>query len=105
METNYAIVLITSPKDRAKDIAKFIVEQKLGACVNIVKDVDSIYWWQGKIEESEESLLIVKTIKQNIVLLIEKVKEIHPYSVPEIISLNIESGIESYLKWIDDSIG
>jgi len=105
MESNYAIVLITTPKDKAKDIAKFIVQEKLGACVNIISGVESIYWWKGEIETSEESLLIVKTLKEKIVLLIEKVKAIHPYTVPEIVSLNIESGIESYLKWIEDSIG
>lgn len=105
MGSNYAIVLITTPKEKAKDIARFIVEEKLGACVNVVSKVESIYWWQGQIETSEESLLIVKTLKEKIVLLIEKVKTIHPYTVPEIISVDIESGIESYLKWIEDSIG
>lgn len=105
MGSNYAIVLITTPKEKAKDIARFIVEEKLGACVNVVSKVESIYWWQGQIETSEESLLIVKTLKEKIVFLIEKVKTIHPYTVPEIISVDIESGIESYLKWIEDSIG
>jgi periplasmic divalent cation tolerance protein len=105
MGSNYAIVLITTPKEKAKDIARFIVEEKLGACVNIVSKVESIYWWKGQIETSEESLLIVKTLKEKIVLLIEKVKAIHPYTIPEIISVDIETGIESYLKWIEDSIG
>lgn len=104
MEQKYSIVFITAPKDRAKDIAKFIIENKLGSCVNIMP-VESIYWWKDEIESSEEHLLIVKTLKEKIVLLIEKVKEIHPYTVPEIISINIESGIESYLKWIEESIG
>lgn len=104
MEQKYSIVFITAPKDKSKDIARFIIEQKLGACVNIMP-VESIYWWKNDIETSEEHLLIVKTLKEKIVLLIEKVKEIHPYTVPEIISINIESGMESYLKWIEDSIG
>jgi len=76
MESNYAIVLITTPKDKAKDIAKFIVQEKLGACVNIISGVESIYWWKGEIETSEESLLIVKTLKEKIVTFDRKVKAI-----------------------------
>jgi len=100
----YRVVFITTPTDKGEEIARYLVENKLAACVNIVQKVKSIYWWQGKIEEDSESLLIVKTSDGKVDELIEKVREIHPYTVPEIISLNIEEGNPDYLKWIDESL-
>jgi len=103
MEFKYCVVLITTPPEEAKKIANLIVEKKLGACTNVVKDIDSIYWWQGKIEKDRESLLIVKTRTDLFEKLKEEVKKVHPYTVPEIIALPIIAGNEDYLKWIDKS--
>jgi len=101
---NYRVVFITTPLEKGEEIARYLVENKLAACVNIVQKVKSIYWWQGKIEEDAEALLIVKTSTDKIKELITKVKEIHPYTVPEIISLKIEEGNPDYLKWINESL-
>ncbi len=100
----HRVVLITTPTDKGEEIARYLVENKLAACVNIVQKIKSIYWWQGKIEEDAESLLIVKTSDEKMDELIEKVRAIHPYTVPEIISLKIEEGNPDYLKWIEESL-
>ncbi|OYT52350.1 MAG: cytochrome C biogenesis protein CcdA [Desulfurococcales archaeon ex4484_217_2] len=101
----YMVVLITSPSlSEAKSIARNIVEKKLAACVNIVDNVSSIYWWEGKVEESREVLMIVKTVKAKIGKLIDEVRKLHSYEVPEIIALPIVEGFEKYLQWIDGSL-
>lgn len=100
----YYVVLITTPVEKGEEIANFIIENKLGACVNIVREVSSIYWWKGKVERDKESLLVVKTSVSKFKELIGKVKEIHPYTVPEIIALPIVGGNPDYLAWIDDSL-
>ncbi|HIC98005.1 MAG TPA: divalent-cation tolerance protein CutA [Aquificaceae bacterium] len=100
----YLVVFITVPKDRADSLSRFIIENKLGACVNRVESVSSLYWWKGKIEEDTESLLVVKTATYRFGELLKKVREVHPYTVPEIIALPIVAGNEDYLRWIDETL-
>ena len=100
----YLVVLITVPVDRGEELADFIVENKLGACVNLVPEVRSTYWWKGKVERDNEALLVVKTSAGKFRELKKKVKEVHPYTVPEIIALPIVAGNEDYLKWIEESL-
>ncbi len=102
--TGYCVVFITCPVEKGEEIAEFIIKRKLGACVNIVNVENSIYWWKGNIEKDKEKLLIVKTNMNKLKDLISKVKDIHPYTVPEIIALPILAGNEDYIKWIDDSL-
>jgi periplasmic divalent cation tolerance protein len=99
------VVYITAPKEKALDIARLLVDEKLAACVNVVDSVKSVYWWEGKVEEDEESLLIVKTELGVFGRLVKRVKEIHPYEVPEIIALPIIGGNPDYLSWITSSLG
>ncbi len=101
----YVVVLITVPVEKGQELADFIVENKLGACVNVVPEVSSVYWWKGKVEKDKEALLVVKTLASKFGQLVEKVKEVHPYTVPEIIALPIVAGNEDYLRWIEESIG
>jgi periplasmic divalent cation tolerance protein len=96
-------VLVTAPTERAGDIARGIVESQLAACVNIVPSLRSIYRWQGKICDEQESLLIIKSRASCFSALREKVLELHPYEVPEVIALPITEGHLPYLQWIDDS--
>ncbi len=100
----YLVVFITTPKDKGEEIANLIVERKLGACVNVVPEVRSVYWWKGNIEKDKEALIVVKTSASKFPDLLKEVKEAHPYTVPEIIALPIVAGNEDYLKWIDDSL-
>ena len=98
------VVYITAPsEDAAVVISHALVEQKLAACVNIVRNIRSIYSWQGKIEDDAEVLMIVKTQKKHFDALSEKVKELHNYDVPEIIALPILMGSKDYLEWIKAS--
>ncbi|NPB08121.1 MAG: divalent-cation tolerance protein CutA [Aquificae bacterium] len=102
--TGYYVVLITVPVDRGEELADFIVKNKLGACVNLVREVHSLYWWKGNIEKDRESLLVVKTSADRFQELLSRVREVHPYTVPEIIALPIVAGNPDYLSWIDDSL-
>ncbi len=102
----YIVVFITYPKNSegdAKELARKLVENKLAACVNIVDGINSIYFWQGNIEDDQEKLLIVKTKSALFDELKKFVKENHPYSVPEIIAMPIILGNEDYLNWLEDS--
>ncbi|GAB6184046.1 divalent-cation tolerance protein CutA [Thermodesulfovibrio hydrogeniphilus] len=100
---DYLVVLITAPNENeAVSIAKTIVEEKLAACVNIIKDVRSIYSWQGKIEDDSEVLMIVKTRSDLFDELEKRVKSLHSYTIPEIIVLKIKKGSENYLNWISE---
>jgi len=100
------VVYITSPnEDEAARIAKAIVEEKLAGCVNIVKGIRSIYSWQGKIEDDSEVLMIVKTQKHLFERLKMRVKELHSYTVPEIIALPVVEGSEDYLNWLKEATG
>jgi len=101
----FRVVFVTcSGKEEAEKISKTLVKEKLAACVNVVSTVKSFFWWEGKVDEAEEHLLIIKTSVEKMEKLIEKVKELHSYSVPEIISLPILEGNKEYLKWIEDSL-
>ncbi len=102
METSkYCLCLITADSQQvANTIAEGLVSEKLAACVNIINGVNSIYRWQGKIEEAGEFLLIVKTKIILIKDVIKYVKDKHTYTVPEIIFLPIIDGNEEYLDWV-----
>ena len=86
----------------AKKIARLLVEEKLVACVNIFPKIESVYRWQGKIEEDSECVLIAKTTDKNVEKTIQRIKEIHTYDVPDIIALPIVGGLQGYLKYIED---
>jgi periplasmic divalent cation tolerance protein len=99
----YAIVEVTtSGEEESKRIGKKIVSERLAACANIIPAVSSFYWWKGKLGEDSESILLLKTKKECVDRLISRVKELHSYENPAIISLPIEKGSETYLNWIFD---
>ena len=86
-------------------LARVLVEERLAACVNRIAPVQSVYRWQGKVEQSEEQLLIIKTRKALFTTLGKRVRELHSYSVPEIIALPIIDGSDDYLQWLDEQVG
>ena len=101
--TGMKVVLITaSSPDEGARIAESLVAEKLAACVNRLDGLSSVYWWKGKMEHETESLLIAKTRGDLVELLIARVKELHSYSVPEVIALPIEAGNPEYMKWIEE---
>ncbi|XP_014735607.1 PREDICTED: protein CutA isoform X1 [Sturnus vulgaris] len=88
----------------ARDIARAIMDKKLAAYVNILPKSSALYFWKGELEESTEILLLVKTRTSKIGELSNYVRSIHPFEIPEIISLPIDQGNPLYLKWIDENV-
>lgn len=101
MEDFILILVTASSEEEAKKIAQSLVEKRLAACVNIIKDVQSVFRWKGKISDEKELLLIIKTRKKLYKNVEEEIKTLHAYEVPEIIALPIISGSKDYLYWID----
>jgi len=102
-EPSYIVVLVTtgSPEE-AQKISSALLEQKKAACVNIVPQVSSRFWWQGELDSAEESLLIIKTRASLLDEIISIVKKIHSYEVAEVIALPIVGGNPDYLNWIGE---
>ncbi len=100
----YSVFLTnTSNKKNALKIARELVEAHFCACVNIVENVTSVYFWEGKLCEEGEFLLLIKARSANFEIIKEKIIELHDYELPEIIELPIQNGYEKYLNWIKDS--
>lgn len=100
------IVIFITAKDatEAKTISDRLLEEKLIACANIVEGVQSVFWWQNKIDNAKETLMILKSKQVLFEKIVKTVKAHHSYDVPEIIALPIVDGNPDYLKWIDDSV-
>lgn len=97
------VVYITAGSSTEGDrLARALVEERLAACVNRIAPVHSVYRWEGKVEQSEEQLLIIKTQKERFPALERRVRELHSYTVPEIIALPIIDGSQDYLRWLSE---
>lgn len=84
----------------AKKIAYNLIEEQIVACVNIIPNVQSIYRWKGKIEEEKEFIIIAKTVDENILKAINRIKKLHNYELPDIITIPITNGFSEYLDYI-----
>ena len=98
------IYITTRDSAEAKTIGRVLVEEKLAACVNIIDRMESIYWWEGKIEEGKEAVLIAKTTAEKVPALTAKVKELSSAECPCIIALPILEGNEDYLRWLQEGV-
>lgn len=96
----YLIVLVTAPPGAAAGLAEALVSERLAACVNVVPGLLSIYCWQGERQRDEESLLLIKTSRALLERLSERVRQLHPYDVPEVVALPIVGGSADYLRWV-----
>jgi len=104
MATRFAVALSTAPSaDKAAEIARTLVREGLCACVNIVPQVRSIYYWDGELCDSAEVLCIIKTRADRVEALRARLVELHPYEVPELVVLDVAGGHEPYLSWVDAS--
>jgi periplasmic divalent cation tolerance protein len=96
------VMLYVTARDReeATRIASTLVEERLIACGNVIDGMESIYWWNGKIETAKEAILIAKTDRRNVELVTARIVELHSYETPSVVALPIESGNSDYLTWV-----
>jgi periplasmic divalent cation tolerance protein len=100
------VVLVTHPDEAgARALVTALVEERLAACGNIVPGVESIYRWQGALEQARECLVILKTTAAEVGRLIERIPALHPYEVPEILALPVAAGHAGYLAWVAGNAG
>ena len=98
------LFITTANAEEAQQIAGVLLNERKAACVNIVPMVDSLFWWQGKLDAAQESLLIVKSKASVLNEIVRLVRELHSYDVPEIIALPIIGGNQDYLEWIGKEV-
>jgi periplasmic divalent cation tolerance protein len=103
--TETVVVLVTAPSaEKAAEIARVVVEERLAACGNVVPGIRSIYRWEGKVCDEVEALLVLKAPRKRFQELCDRVVRLHPYELPEVIGLSIEGGNEKYIDWIIQSM-
>ncbi len=103
MNDHLVVLVVAESEAQARRIARRLLQNKLAACVNFVP-IESMFLWQGAIQEEEEVLMIIKTRTETFDELMSAVKVTHSYDVPEIIALPVVMGSRQYLKWIDDEV-
>lgn len=102
---SHIIVLVTVPENAdCNKLASTLVREELAACVNILPLENSIFFWEGKVQSEREKLLMIKTKIEKFNKLVTRIKELHPYTVPEIIGVPIIVGNREYLKWVEDVV-
>jgi periplasmic divalent cation tolerance protein len=103
-DTQHVVVMTTLPADAdVRAFAHALVDARLAACVNVLPPMESTYRWEGRIERDDERQLLIKTSRDRIADLWNRVRELHPYDVPEFLVLPIVEGSESYLRWLGES--
>ena len=103
----WQILVVQTTIDRreaAEKLAEAIIHHRLGACVQISAPILSVYRWQGEVQKEEEYLITVKTTNQAVTKLVELIRQLHPYDVPEIIALPIVDGSRDYLSWVAEQV-
>jgi len=94
------LVLVSCPPGKVDGIALDLLEAGLAACINIVPMIKSFYRWQGKVQQDNESLMLIKCAANNFTALQERILETHPYELPEIITVSVSGGLPAYLDWV-----
>ena len=101
------LIVLTTVGDResAERVARTLVEERLAACVSVVPGLRSFYWWEGELTEDSELLLVIKTLESAYDRLESRLREIHPYQVPEIVALRAARVSQAYLAWMRGEVG
>jgi periplasmic divalent cation tolerance protein len=100
------IVMVTFPSaDLASTISRAVIEERLAACVNLIPAVRSIFRWNDKISDETEVLAIFKTTAPAVTQLVQRVAQLHPYDVPEVIAVDVSDGLPAYLAWVGSVVG
>ncbi|TFG18919.1 MAG: divalent-cation tolerance protein CutA [Promethearchaeota archaeon] len=103
-KSDLMIFYVTTPdKKTALNLASDLVNYKIAACANVIESISSVFWWEGKVQNEPECMMMIKTTKEKSDILIEYIQKNHPYEVAECIGINIAKGSEPYLQWIVDS--
>ncbi len=103
MNPEYVLVLTTLPADAdGEAFGRSLVDERLAACVNLLPLMDSVYRWEGNIEYETERQIVIKTSRERVPALWDRVRELHPYEVPEFLVLAIIDGNEAYLRWVGE---
>jgi periplasmic divalent cation tolerance protein len=104
MSVEYVVVMTTLPADAdGPAFGRALLSERLAACVNLLAPMESVYRWEGRVEQESERQVIIKTTRDRLNALWDRVRELHPYEVPEFIVLAIADGNEAYLKWVGES--
>ena len=98
------VIFITSRNEEVPRITTALLRQKKVACINVIDNVSSHFWWQGELDSAQESLLIIKTKASRVETIVTLIKAIHGYDIPEIIALPIVGGNPDYLEWIGKEV-
>lgn len=105
MSQSHVVIFVTvESEEQAQRISDLLLQRKLVACANIIKNVKSFFWWQGKVDHSDEGMLVMKSREELLGEVVRLVRENHSYEVPEVVALPIIGGNPDYLRWIDESI-
>jgi len=104
MKVNF-IYMTAGSREEARKIGKELVMSRLAACVNILDNMNSLYMWQGKVQDDSEIVMIAKTTEDHVPQLVEKVKSLHSYECPCIVSILVSGGNQAFLDWIADEVG
>jgi periplasmic divalent cation tolerance protein len=105
MTDKLLVLTTTGSEEEAHNIANALVERRLAACVNIIPRIHSVYRWEGKVEQADEWLLVVKTDRPHQEQVYTAIRELHSYSLPEFIAIAVEAGSKEYLDWMEEAIG
>lgn len=99
--TDLLVVLVTTPSpEKAAEIARTLVEERLAACGNVLPALRSIYRWEGRVQDDAEALLLLKTTRGRFEALRDRVIQLHPYQVPEVVAVPAAAGSQPYLDWV-----
>ena len=99
-----AVILVVTnlpDSDSAFNLARQLVDLRLAACVNVLPAVTSFYEWEGRLEQATECTLVAKTVRSRYADIERAIVERHPYSLPEIIALDVTEGLPAYLQWVE----
>ena len=103
MEVNF-IYMTAGSRDEARKIGKALIVSRLAACVNILDNINSFYMWEGKVQDETEVVMIAKTTPARVPQLVEKVKSLHSYDCPCIVSIPVSDGNRDFLDWIAEEV-
>jgi periplasmic divalent cation tolerance protein len=102
-QSQVLLVHITCPAEAAPALAEALVRERLAACVSALPGVRSVYRWEGRLEQADETLLVAKTSQDRYDALEAAVRRLHPYELPEIVAVHVARGLPAYLRWVEDS--